>query len=67
LPATPSVPDTLKPSGFEASAPAQQARAGFVSPLPTEFDRASQIVKATSINFEELPAGRSEALPLCYW
>ena len=48
----PSVLDKLTPLGFEAAMPAQQTPAGFASLLRTEFDRATQIVKAAAIKLE---------------
>jgi tripartite-type tricarboxylate transporter receptor subunit TctC len=48
----PSVLDKLTPLGFEAATSAQQTPAGFAGLLKTEYDRASQIVKAAGIKLE---------------
>ncbi len=48
----PSVLDKLTPLGFEAATTTQQTPAGFASLLKTEYDRASQIVKAAAIKLE---------------
>lgn len=48
----PSVLDKLTPLGFEAATAAQQTPAGFAGLLKTEYDRASQIVKAAGIKLE---------------
>ena len=48
----PSVIDKLTPLGFEAATTAQQTPAGFTSLLKTEYERASQTVKAAGIKLE---------------
>jgi len=48
----PSVLDKLTPLGFEAATAVQQTPAGFASLLKTEYDLASQIVKAAGIKLE---------------
>lgn len=47
-----SVLDRLTPLGFEVATQAQQTPAGFTHLLKTEYDRASQIVKAAGIKLE---------------
>jgi len=47
-----SVLDKLTPLGFEVATAEQQTPAGFARLLKTEYDRASQIVKAAGIKLE---------------